>query len=114
MTRMVEHMMALYGRSITVCRDGKREIVKGFFQPQTGKEERLAVHQVGPLGRENSKRFVYIGPAEPVLEVGDRLEVEGKTYLVRNVQEIWGDGQVCYCWAMCVASGGEDVWGSNG
>lgn len=106
--------MNCYGQDLVVVQGAERRSVRGFLQPVTGKVERLALPEMGALGRESRERFVYIGPAEPELEPGNWVEADGKAYHVRSAQVIWGDGQPVYCWAMCVEMGGEDLWGSNG
>lgn len=106
--------MNCYGRELTLERDGAAFAVRGFFQPVTGKVERLVLPEVGTLGLESRERFVYIGPAEPEAVQGDLLTVEGKRYHIRSAQVIWGNGQPVYCWGMCVEMGGEDLWGSSG
>lgn len=114
MRRMVEKMMNCYGREIVVARGKENFSLRGFFQPVTGKVERLAIPAAGTLGRENRERYVYIGPVQPELEPGDRIHVNGKDYHVRSAQVIWGDGEGVYCWAMCTEKGGADEWGLNG
>lgn len=114
MRRMVEKMMNSHGRDMVVERGGAEVKVRGFFQPVTGKAERLALQEMGALGMESRERFIYIGPAEPEVEKGDLVTVAGKAYHARSAACIWGDGQPVYCWAMCVEKGGEDLWGSNG
>ena len=106
--------MGCYGREMVAVRGSERMDVKGFFQPVTGKVERLAMKQMGPLGLESRGRFVYIGPASVELEQGDVLEVDGRGYHVRSAECVWGDREALYCWAMCTERGCEDAWGSNG
>lgn len=106
--------MHFHGRALTVISGSRRILVRGFFQPVTGKVERLALKQMGPLGQESRDRFVYIGPAAVELEQGQKLEAEGKRYHVRSAQLVWYDGVPLYCWAMCVEEGCEDAWGFNG
>lgn len=114
MRRMVEKMMNCYGREITVVRGEESFSLRGFFQPVTGKVERLAISTAGPLGMENRERYVYIGPVHPAPEPGDQVRVDGKDYHVRSAQLIWGNGEKIYCWAMCTEKGGADEWGLNG
>ena len=55
---MVEKLLAQYGTVVTVA--GQQ--VRARFQPVTGKLERLAVPETGPLGYEDRERYIYIGP----------------------------------------------------
>ena len=106
--------MGCYGRELVAVHGTERTSVRGFFQPVTGKVERLALKQMGALGLESRERFIYIGPAAVALERGDLVEVEERVYHVRSAECIWGDGEPVYCWAMCTQRGCEDAWGSNG
>ena len=114
MRRMVEKMMACYGRDLILTRGEEQFSLRGFLQPVTGKVERLAMVQMGPLGQESRERFVYIGPANPEVAAEDQVASGETTYVVRTAQVI-GDGNgPLYCWAMCVEKGSEDLWGMNG
>lgn len=106
--------MNCYGREIIVVQGDERLCVRAFFQPVTGKAERLARPEMGALGRENREQFVYIGPGSLELDRENMVEVGGKSYHVRSAQVIWGDSQPLYCWAMCVEKGSENLWGSSG
>ncbi len=106
---MVEKLLEQYGMIVTV--EGQR--VHALFQPVTGKLERLAGAQPGPLGQESRSRYVYIGPVEPELREDMELEAAGKRCAVRSVQQIAGNNGPAYCWALCVEKGREDSWGMN-
>lgn len=110
MRRMVEKILRQYGTSV----EYRGQTVRAFFQPVTGKLERLALAQQEVPGRENKKRYVYIGPVEPVPCEDELLDVGGTSYRIRSVQHIYGGGEPVYIWAMCVEKGGEDDWGMNG
>ncbi len=114
MRRMVEKMMICHGRDLILARGEKRFPLRGFLQPVTGKVERLAMAQMGPLGQESRERFIYIGPVEPEAMQEDQIEADGKQYTVRTAQVIWSGDRPVYCWAMCVKKGSEDSWGSSG
>lgn len=114
MRRMVEKMMACHGRDLVLIRGEEQFSLRGFFQPVTGKVERLALVQAGPLGQESREQFIYIGPVEPEAAQGDRVKADGAEFEVRTARVIWGGNGPVYCWAMCVEKGCEDAWGSNG
>lgn len=109
MRRLVERLLQRYGMTVTVA--GQQ--VRALFQPVTGKLERLAVAQPGPLGQESRSRYIYIGPVEPELREDMELEASGKHCLVRSVRQIAGNNGPAYCWAMCVEKGREDTWGMS-
>ena len=110
MKQIVEQMMGKYGRTVTVEHGGVKTGVKAFLQPVNAKVERLAMVQMGPLGRESRAQFVYMGPAEPALAADDRLEADGVGYQVRSTQLVYGGEGPVYCWAMCVKLGGDMAW----
>lgn len=114
MRQMVEKMMVCHGRDLVLTRGEEQFSLRGFLQPVTGKVERLALAQMGPLGQESRERFIYIGPAEPEACAGDRVLAGDREYHIRSAQVIWGNEGPVYCWAMCVEKGSEDSWGSNG
>ena len=111
---MLEKILNGYGRDMVLRRDGKETPVRGFFQPDTGRTDRLADNQRGILGREDRMRFSYYGPAEYLLKNGDEVNVDGMAYLVRNGRVMEAAGVPVYCWALCVEKGGEDPWGLSG
>ena len=101
MRGMVEKLLNQHGMAVRL---GERTI-RALFQPVTGRLEKLAVQQPGPLGLESRKRYVYIGPLEPEIREDDTLTVAGKGYIVRTAQQIMGSGGPVYTWAMCVEKG---------
>lgn len=103
MRKMVEKLLKQHGMEIQVngCP------VRALFQPVTGRLERLAVREPGPLGTESGKRYIYIGPVEPEVREDQQIRVEGQAYLVRSAQEITGNNGPAYTWAMCVEKGRE-------
>lgn len=100
---MVEKLLNQHGMEVRL---GERTI-RALFQPVTGRLEKLALQQPGPLGLESRKRYVYIGPLEPQLREDDTLTVAGKSYIVRTAQQVMGSGGPVYTWAMCVEKGRE-------
>ncbi len=105
MKNTVETILRQYGRDMTVLRGRQRFYLRGFFQSVTGKLDRLAKAQPGPLGMENRKQFILYVPPEPELQVDDVVALEERAYQVRSVQQVDGAGQRVYQWAMCVEMG---------
>ena len=81
--------------------------VRALFQPVTGRLERLSLREPEPLGCGNGKRFIYIGPVEPLPREDGTITVAGQSYLVRACHLIDGNDGPAYCWAMCVEKGRE-------
>ena len=106
---MIGKLLEQYGTRVEL----QEQSVRALFQPMTGRLERLAVREPEPLGCASGKRFVYIGPVEPMPREDGELTVAGKAYLVRTVYLVPGNDGPAYCWAMCVEKGREDTWGTN-
>ena len=101
MRNMVEKLLKQYGMEIRVG----EHAVRALFQPVTGKLERLALLDPGPLGLQSRGRYVYIGPPEPEIREDMVLTVAGGDYTVRSARQIPGTNGPLYCWAMCVEKG---------
>ena len=106
---MVEKLLRQHGIDIRM----EERTVRGLFQPVTGKLDRLATPEAGPLGMQSRQQYVYIGPAMPSAEEGDAVTVEGRTYWIRRGEQILDGNGPVYCWGMCVEKGGEDTWGQS-
>lgn len=111
MRRMVEKILRYYGREIRI--QGKDESVIAFLQPVTGRGANMAQIDAGPLGVQQLRQYVYIGPVEPELAVEDVLEIKDREYLVRKAEQVSGMNGPAYQWAMCVAKGELDLWGTD-
>ena len=98
---MVEKLLTQYGMEIRVG----EQTVRGLFQPVTGRMERLALPDPGPLGLQSRQRYLYIGPVEPRVQPDMELIVAGKRYAVRSAHRIDGNNGPAYSWAMCVEKG---------
>jgi len=111
MRRMVEKILRCYGQEIRIPRL-EREVY-GFLQTVRGKGRNVVLKEAGPLGMAPKGTYVFIGPAEPELQQEDLLEVGGKRFVLRQVEQVWGTSGPAYQWGMCVERG-VDRWGSNG
>lgn len=109
MRRMIAKLLEQYGTDVEL---GERT-VRALFQPVTGSLERLAVKAPEVTGCASGKRYVYIGPVEPLPEEDGVLTVAGKAYRIRTAQHVNGTNGPAYSWAMCVEKGREDTWGMN-
>lgn len=100
---MVESMLRQYGGEVMLG----EQTVRGLLQPVTGKLERLARLEPGPLGLQSRQQYIYIGPLEPA-PMGDMvLCCDGKRYTVRSAHRISGPDGPLYSWAICVEKGGS-------
>lgn len=98
---MVEKLLNQNGSEVRVA----GRTVRAVFQPVTGKLERLAQLDPGPLGLQSRQQYLYIGPVEPRLRLDMELTAAGKGYLVRSAHWIHGGNGPVYSWAICVEKG---------
>ncbi len=112
--RMIGKILRCYGRRIFLHRGTEKIEIFGFFEPDTGKMDRMTQLHPGPLGLENRNRYIYIGPPEMPVQLSDELEMDGKHYLVRSIQTVYGTKKPAYIWAMCIEKGVDIVWAKNG
>lgn len=116
MERMIGKILRTHGRRVRLLRDAAQEELRGFLEADTGRIDRLMQLHPGPLGLENRRRYVWIGPADRPLREDDELLADGKSYLVRSAQTVYAGEKPAYVWAMCVEKG-ETEWvqsSSNG
>ena len=111
MQQMIGKILNTYGVSI-LRKTAEEAAYRGFFQPVRSKSWQYLEGNYSPLGEVPRGQYVYIGPAEQRLTVGETLEVGGKDYMVRRVEPVYYGEEVAYYWGMCVEKGGEDTWGS--
>lgn len=112
MRNTLEKVMERWGTSMSLLRQGKETPLKGFLQ-ETGSRNWQNMEKVfTPLGEIPRGQYLYLGPLEPRVNVGDVLLQGNRIFEVRRAEAVYcGDGPV-YCWGLCVEKGGEDTWGS--
>ena len=108
---MVEKILRCYGRKIRIPAHDRW--VYGFLQSVRGKGQNMVLKEAGPLGMAPMGQYVFIGPVEPELQRDEVLETDGKKYVLRRVELVFGTGGAAYQWGMCVEKR-DDGWGSNG
>ncbi len=111
---MIAKIMRRYGQKLLLCRGNTETAVFAFFQSDTGKVDRLTRLHPGPLGLENRRRYIYLGPVQPQPQQGDTLKLGQQEFVVQTAQTVFGAEQPAYVWAMCVEKGGVSSWDRNG
>jgi len=103
--------MARWGSAMILRRRGEELPLRGFLQ-ETGSRNWQNMEKVfTPLGEIPRGQYLYLGPVEPTVEVGDVLLTGGRIFEVRRAELIrYGDTPV-YRWGLCVEKGGSDTWG---
>lgn len=112
MRKMVEEICRRYGGWVTVYHKGVTSRVRAFFTPTASRSWQNMEHVYTPLGETPRGQCNYIAPLEPPVEMGDVLEVDGRSYRVRRLEIIRDRNGPAYQWGLCVENGGADGWGS--
>lgn len=113
MRKMAEGIFRQYGTAMTLTNGTGEQKIRGFFQPVRSKSWQSMVSAATPLGEIPRGQYVYIGPAGVAVEIGDQLEVGGRTYLFRRVEPYYYGDEAVYIWGLCVEKGVNDTWGSQ-
>lgn len=97
---------------MTLLHHGKETLLKGFLQ-ETGSRNWQNMEKVfTPLGEIPRGQYLYLGPLDPRLAVGDVLLQGNRIFEVRRAEAVYYGDKPVYCWGLCVEKGGEDTWGN--
>ena len=113
MKKMVDGILKQYGSKITLECDGKTVTVKGFFQPVRSKSWQSMTNTATPLGEILRGQYVYMGPSDVPVALGDMLTIGGERYIFRRVEPYYYGEEQIYLWGLCVEKGVNDTWGSQ-
>ena len=113
MKKMVTGILRQYGSKITLERTGGTVTVKGFFQPVRSKSWQNLTNVATPLGEIPRGQYVYIGPADTEVSLGDVLTIGEESFIFRRVEPYWYGEEQIYIWGLCVEKGVNDTWGSQ-
>ena len=98
MIRPFEQALLRYGQTVTVSHAGESVEVKAFLQEKLEKSE-TPPRSILPLGEVDRRRWIYIGPAEAEISVGDRVEFHGLGLIAQQAEAVWLGGEICHWWA---------------
>ena len=113
MRKMADGIFRQYGTGLVVTHEGNTRKVRGFFQPVRSKSVQSMVSSATPLGEIPRGQYVYMGPADTEVAIGDLLEVQGRHFLFRRVEPYYYGEETVYIWGLCVEKGVNDTWGSQ-
>ena len=90
MKELIAELFAIYGQVVTAAADGGEQSWQAFVQPilRDRSEEARAYT---PIGDVDKRQWLYIGPADRVLQRGDSLRSGGQSFIVRELSliHIW-------------------------
>ena len=112
MRKMADGIFRQYGTKMQLTVSGVTKQVRGFFQPVRSKSWQSMVDAATPLGEIPRGQYVYMGPADTLVDIGDLLELNGRSYLFRRVEPYYYGDETVYIWGLCVEKGVNDTWGS--
>lgn len=113
MRRMISKILKSYGIPAKVTHGEASVETRIFFQPGTSRSWQRMESSVGPLGEIPGGQYLYIGPAEQEIAIGDQVEVGGESFVIRRAEHYRDQNGPVYWWGLCVEKGGEDTWGSR-
>ena len=101
MKEKLEEIMRTYGQEVAVIRreSGEETVVLGFLQPLLKEREEPPVTAT-PLGAVCDQRWLYIGPVDPELEMGDRMRFGGMELWVQEAMLVCFQRKALYCRAV--------------
>ena len=112
MRAMVDKILRQYGMGMTLVSEDGERTVWGFFQPVRSKSFQNMIHVERPLGMVERGQYIYIGSPEEILREGDRLDVDGRTFVVQRTEPYYYGSEAVYIWGLCAQKGGEEAWES--
>ena len=110
MRQTLEKIFRCCGTELTLVRGEESWTVRAFFQPNTSRARQNMVSAITPVGTVGPGQYVYLGPAEPALQVGDTLIAGGTAYLLRRRETLYEKDGPLYQWGLCTKKGGADTW----
>ncbi len=113
MKKMVDGILRQYGSKMILERSQGTVTVKGFFQPVRSKSWQSLNNVTTPLGEVPRRQYIYIGPVDTAVSLGDVLTIGESSYVFRRVEPYWYGEEPVYIWGMCVEKGVNDTWGSR-
>lgn len=101
--RQVEACIARWGQAVTAI-DGEESISFSAFIQSLRYKNKMYLNDVAtPIGGFNQDYYLYIGPAQPMLQGAPGhtvLESGGKQYLTVKAEAVCLGTEVCYVWAV--------------
>ena len=103
----VEKIIRRYGNEMVLVQNGKQTTVRAFLQETRSRSQEYAQREFSPLGEICRGLYVYIGPAEPLAEMGDRIRFGDRRFEVRRAEAVKVNDKTLYCWGLCVERGAD-------
>ena len=106
MKKLLDRILARYGQTALRYRVGEVQRVQAFFWSVNSTSWQNMERLLLPLGEVPRGQYICVLPAGVTAAAEDTLEVNGRQYLLRKLEEMClGTGPV-YQWGLCVEKGG--------
>ncbi len=110
MLRTMQKMIRQYGNDMVLAREDGSWQIRAFLQESRSKSQDNTQWEFSPLGQVRKGLHVYIGPATPMAEIGDRIVFQQRVFEVRRAEPVMVGSEKAYCWGLCVEKGDADQW----
>ncbi len=114
MRRQLDRIFNKYGTAAVIASKERQQAVKVFFRSDNSTSWQNMERMFCPLGEVPRGQYICLFPMEARVAVEDTVIVDGRSYLVRKLEEIRSTKQALCRWSLCVEKGSEDTWGLNG
>lgn len=114
MRSMMDQIFARYGSSAVLTTEAGKQKVKVFFHSVNSRSWQNMERMFFPLGEIHRGQYICVLPIAAAATAGDTVTVNGTSYKLRRVEEMFIKGESVYRWGLCVEKGGDDNWGARG
>lgn len=114
MKKLMDGVLNRYGVPATIHTAAGAQTVKVIFHSVNSSSWQNMERVFSPLGEVPRGQYICVLPADTAAEPEDTLVVDGRSYLLRRVEQMRVFTGPVYRWALCVEKGSEDTWGLNG
>lgn len=106
MQETLKKVMKEYGQAMTIVHGISRIRVRALVQQTYYKSVNNMEKYFSPAGVSPKSQYVYMGPLEPAVCVGDYLITDKNRFYVKQVQTVMYQNKPVYMWGLCVDAGG--------
>ena len=114
MRDLMDQVFDRYGTDAVLISEAGQQEIKVFFHSVNSRSWQNMERMFFPLGEIHRGQYICVLPIAAAAAAGDTVQVCGKSYKLRRVEEMFLKGESVYRWGLCVEKGGDDNWGARG
>ena len=99
MTERFAQILRMYGEPVLLFHDAQQIEVQAFIQRIRRKDPEPPIKE-SPLGAEDLRRWLYIGPREQAIQEGDIIQRGDMRDMVQNAAAAYVGGELSHWWAI--------------